>query len=273
MKRCSKFVGIAAVVLIFSDLAQAQRPGPASGTAESRTTTDCAELATASSRLATAEKTLQDWPNLARYRDANAALPAPAKGEKRVVFMGDSITDSWVQPRFGGFFPGKPYVDRGISGQTTPQMLVRFRPDVIALAPKVVVILAGTNDLAGNTGPMTLEQIAGNLQSMAELAKANGIRVVLASVLPVSDYGHKADGTPLQMTVGRPPASILALNAWIQTYAKENHEVYLDYFSATVDDQGFLKKELSEDGLHPNGAGYAVMGALAEAAILKALNE
>jgi lysophospholipase L1-like esterase len=266
-----QLVRIAATVLMLVNVAQAQTQAPASGATESRPTTDCAELAMASGRLVTAEKILQDWPNLARYRDTNATLAAPAKGEKRVVFLGDSITDVWAQPRFGGFFPGKPYVDRGISGQTTPQMLIRFRPDVLLLAPKAVVILAGTNDIAGNTGPMTLEQIEGNLQSMAELAKANGIRVVLASVMPVSDYGHKADGTVLKMTTGRPPALILALNAWIQKYANENHEVYLDYFSATVDDQGFLKKELSDDGLHPNGAGYAVMAPLAEAAIAKSL--
>ncbi len=232
-----------------------------------------AQLAAVTAKWAADQKILQDWPNLARYRDANSHLAAPGKDEKRVVFMGDSITDSWQEPRFGGFFPGKPYVDRGISGQTTPQMLIRFRPDVIALAPKAVVILAGTNDIAGNTGPMTLEDIEGNLQSMAELAKANGIRVVMASVLPVSDYGHNNEGRPLNMTSGRPPAIILALNVWIKKYAEEHHEVYLDYFSATVDDKGFLKNELSQDGLHPNTAGYAVMAPLAEAAIAKALKK
>jgi lysophospholipase L1-like esterase len=230
-----------------------------------------ARLAATTSRLLDAQKILQDWPDLARYRDANANLAAPAVDEKRVVFMGDSITDMWAQPRFGGFFPGKPYVDRGISGQTTPQMLLRFRPDVIALQPKVVLILAGTNDLAGNTGPMTLEEIEGNLQSMAELAKLNGIRVVLASVMPVSDYGHAPDGSPLNMTLGRPPEKILRLNAWIKKYAEEHHQVYLDYFSAMVDEKGFLKADLSVDGLHPNAAGYAVMAPLAEEAIAKAL--
>jgi lysophospholipase L1-like esterase len=271
MKKFLRLAGIPATVLLAASLACAQTPAPASGAMESKPAADCSELAMASGRLATAEKTLQDWPNLARYREANAALAAPAKDEKRVVFLGDSITDLWAQPRFGGFFPGKPYVNRGIGGQTTLQMLIRFRPDVIALGPKAVVILAGTNDLAGNTGPMTVEQIEGNLQSMVELAKANGIRVVLASVMPVSDYGHRADGSALKMTAGRPPTLILELNAWIQKCAKENHAVYLDYFSATVDDAGFLKKELSEDGLHPNAAGYAVMGPLAEAAIAKAL--
>src|SRR5271154_1268402 len=230
-------------------------------------------LATATARLAEDTRILQDWPNLARYREANGKLAAPAAGEKRVVFMGDSITDMWAEERFGGFFPGKPYVDRGISGQTTPQMLIRFRPDVIALEPKAVVILAGTNDIAGNTGPVTLEEIEGNLQSMVELAKTNGIRVVLASVMPVSDYGHNAEGVALNMTKGRPPATILELNAWIKKYAEQHGEVYLDYFSATVDGAGFLKKELSVDGLHPNAAGYAVMGPLAEAAIEKALKK
>jgi hypothetical protein len=149
------------------------------------------------------EKTLNDWPNLARYREANAALAAPGKDESRVVFMGDSITDMWAQPQFGGFFPGKPYVDRGISGQTTPQMLIRFRPDVLALQPRVVVILAGTNDIAGNTGPITLEAIEENLASMSDLAHANGIRVVFSSVLPVHDAGHRPDGSSIVVT---PPA-------------------------------------------------------------------
>jgi lysophospholipase L1-like esterase len=243
---------------------------PATGDAAELADTK-AQLAIATARLTDALRTLQDWPNLARYREANSKLAAPAAGEKRVVFMGDSITDMWAEARFGGFFPGKPYVDRGISGQTTPQMLIRFRPDVIALQPKVVVILAGTNDIAGNTGPMTLEEIEGNLRSMVELANTNGIRVVLASVMPVSDYGHNAGGAALNMTTRRPPAKILELNVWIKKYAEEHREVYLDYFSAMVDDKGFLKKDLSEDGLHPNVAGYAVMTPLAEAAIGRAL--
>jgi len=187
------------------------------------------------------------------------------------VFMGDSITDMWAQPQFGGFFPGKPYIDRGISGQTTPQMLVRFRPDVIALRPKVVVILAGTNDLAGNTGPMTLEAIEDNLISMAELGRANGIRVVLGSVLPVSNYGHDSKGNPVDIRTRRPPDKILELNAWIKKYAAEKGYIYLDYFSATVDDQGLLKRDTSEDGLHPNAQGYAIMAPLAEKAIQAAL--
>lgn len=245
--------------------AQAQTQAP------SKPVEDCVGLAEAKARLESQEKRLNDWPDLARYREANAKVAAPAKDEQRVVFMGDSITDLWAQPRFGGFFPGKPYIGRGISGQTTPQMLIRFRWDVIALQPKVVVILAGTNDIAGNTGPMMLGEIEGNLVSMAELARANGIRVVLASVMPVSNYGHGRDGNPVDMRIKRPPEKILELNAWIKKYAVENGQVYLDYFSAMVDDQGLLKKDLSEDGLHPNAAGYAVMAPLAEKAIQLAL--
>jgi len=229
------------------------------------------DVARLEERVARQEKTLQDWANLARYRYANAQLPAPAKDQPRVVFLGDSITDAWPEPRFGGFFPGKPYVGRGISGQTTPQMLVRFRPDVLALRPAAVVILAGTNDIAGNTGPMSLEEIEGNLASMCELAHGNGLRVVLASVLPVYDGGHASDGRALVMTDRRPPDKILALNERIKRHASEHGDAYLDYFAAMADDRGFLKKELSEDGLHPNRAGYEVMAPLAEAAIEKTL--
>lgn len=203
-----------------------------------------------------------DWANLARYRDANIALGAPASGDARVVFMGNSITEGWA-PHFATMFPGKPYIGRGISGQTTPQMLVRFRQDVIALKPAVVVILAGTNDIAGNTGPSTLEMIEDNLASMAELARANGIRVVLSSVLPVFDYPWKR---------GLEPAPrIVALNAWIKRYAASRGIVYLDYHSAMSDARQGLRAELSGDGVHPNESGYRVMAPLAEAAIAEAL--
>ena len=227
----------------------------------------CAEAKT---RLTQAENRLKDWPQLARYHDANEKLAPAAKTDSRVVFMGDSITDSWQNPKFGGFFPGKPYVDRGISGQTTPQMLIRFHPDVIALHPKVVVILAGTNDIAGNTGPMTLEAIQENLISMADLAKANSIKVVFASVLPISDYDQR-DGKPIIRSTQRPPEKIRALNEWMKTYAANNKLTYLDYYSAVVDDKGFLRDELSDDGLHPNQKGYEIMAPLAEAAIARAL--
>jgi len=229
--------------------------------------TDCAEVKT---QLMRAQTRLNDWPQLARYRDANTKVVAPLKNEARVVFMGDSITDSWDDPKFGGFFPGKPYIDRGISGQTTPQMLIRFRADVLDLHPKIVVILAGTNDLAGNTGPMTLEQIEGNLASMAELAKANSIKTVFASVLPISDYEQRG-GKPINQSTRRPPEKIRALNEWMKAYAAQNKLIYLDYYSAMIDEKGFLKEELSEDGLHPNAKGYAIMAPLAEASIAKAL--
>src|SRR5206468_970334 len=206
---------------------------------------NCAELPKVMAKVEAQSRTLLDWPNLARYREANASLTAPAKDEQRVVFMGDSITDMWALPRFGGFFPGKPYINRGISGQTTPQMLVRFRPDAIALQPKVVVILAGTNDLAGNTGPMTVESIEDNLRSMAELAMLNGIRVVFASVLPINDYTKNKDGAPVIQSARRPPDKIIAINQWMKTFAEQNNQTYLDYFSAVVDDKGFLKEDLS----------------------------
>jgi lysophospholipase L1-like esterase len=274
MKIIAKSVGKTAFALFIAiGVAKAQVPAGAQGGAPNTTTADCAELPVVTERLARADKILHDWPNLARYAEANAAVPAPAKVELRVVFMGDSITDAWVSPEYGGFFPGKPYVDRGISGQTTPQMLIRFRPDVIALRPKVVVILAGTNDIAGNTGPMTLGQIEENLASMAELARTNHIHVVLASVLPVSNYGHDRQGNPQDMRINRPPEKILELNAWIKKYAAENGHTYLDYFSAMVDAQGLLQRDLSEDGLHPNAKGYAAMSPLAEQAIRAALKK
>jgi lysophospholipase L1-like esterase len=206
---------------------------------------------------------VKEFANIARYHAENAQLAPPAPGENRVVFMGDSITDGWGR-KYGTFFPGKPYVNRGISGQTTPQMLIRFRPDVIALKPKVVVILAGTNDIAGNTGPSTLEMIEDNLTSMAELAKANGIKVVFSSVMPVCDYIKT-------QTVRRPPEQIIALNAWMKDYAAKNGLVYLDYYTAMLDDKQALKQELTYDGLHPNEAGYNLIGPLAEKAIAAAL--
>jgi len=265
--------GIAVAFVLVSGMASAQAPGTAQRAPANGASADCAELPVLTERLTRTDKILHDWPNLARYAEANAALSAPAKFELRVVFMGDSITDGWVSPEYGGFFPGKQYVDRGISGQTTPQMLVRFRPDVIALQPKVVVILAGTNDIAGNTGPMTLGQTEANLASMAELAKANKIRVVLASVLPVSNYGHDRQGNPLDMRTNRPPEKILELNAWIKKYVAANGHTYLDYFSVMVDEQGLLQRDLSEDGLHPNAKGYAVMSPLAEEAIRSAVKK
>ena len=216
-------------------------------------------------QLQRAHIALNDWANLGRYRDANASTPPPAAGENRVVFMGDSITDGWGKGK-APFFSGKPYINRGISGQTTPQMLVRFRPDVIHLQPKVVVTLAGTNDLAGNTGVETLQNIEDNLSSMSELAKANGIRVVLASVTPICDSLRP-------QSARRPPQQIVTLNDWIKNYTAKNGFVYLDYYSAMVDGSGMLKQELTSDCLHPNDAGYAVMAPLAEKAISEALKK
>ncbi len=214
--------------------------------------------------LAFAQKSTQDWPNLQKYAAADAAAGPPAAGENRVVFMGDSITEGWNESN-GGFFPGKPYINRGISGQTTPQMLIRFRPDVVALQPKVVVILAGTNDIAGNTGPETLEEIENNLMSMADIAGANNIRVVFSSVTPVFDFPWKP---------GLEPAGkVAALNAWMKEYASKHGMVYLDYFSPMAQANGGMKPGLSKDGVHPTKEGYAVMAPLAEKAIAEALQQ
>ncbi len=206
---------------------------------------------------------LADWPQLERYRADNAVLPSPVEGERRVVFYGDSITDGWGRVPGTTFFPGQPYVNRGISGQTTAQMLVRFRQDVIDLEPDAVVILAGTNDIAGNTGVATQAMIEDNLRSMTELAQAHGIRVVLASVLPVSDYPWRPGL--------RPAAKVQRLNEWIADYAQRSGAVYLDYWSALANAQGGLDADLAPDGVHPSPAGYAVMAPLARQAIDRAL--
>jgi lysophospholipase L1-like esterase len=242
--------------LLVAQAQQAQAPSPAA-------TPGASEILRLQAELQQAQDKLKDWANLARYRDDNTQVHAPARGETRVLFMGDSITDGWGR-KYGKFFPGKPYINRGISGQTTPQMLIRFRPDVVDLQPSVVVILAGTNDIGGNTGPMTLEQIENNLMSMAELARSHKIRVVLASLLPVCDYIKP-------QTQRRPMEKITALNAWMKDYAARKGFVYLDYFSAMLDDRNMLKQELTYDGLHPNDAGYEVMMPLAEKAIASAV--
>jgi lysophospholipase L1-like esterase len=204
----------------------------------------------------------QDWPNLNKYREQNANLKPIAPGQKRIVFMGDSITEFWSVTD-SEYFAGKPYVNRGISGQTTPQMLIRFRADVIALKPAVVVILAGINDIAGNTGPATLDMISNNIFSMAELAKANHIKVILCSVLPAYDFSWKPNQNPAE--------KVVALNKMIKNYADANDILYLDYFSAMKDDRNGLKTNYSEDGVHPNKLGYQVMAPLAEKAITEVL--
>ena len=205
-----------------------------------------------------------DFGELKRYRAADAAIAPRTATEKRVVFLGDSITDYW---KLADYFPGKPYINRGIDGQTTPQMLVRFRQDVIDLHPTVMVVLAGTNDVAGVTGPARNEDIEANYASMAELARAHGIRIVFASVLPVHNYTPDAK----ESFARRPRERIQALNHWLKDYCARNGDVYLDYFSAMVDENGLLKRNLAEDGLHPNDAGYKIMAPLVEAAIAKAL--
>jgi len=204
-----------------------------------------------------------DYGQLARYRDANAALK-PAAGENHVVFFGDSITDIWGLDES---FPGKPYLNRGIGGQTTSQMLVRFRQDVINLQPKGVVILAGTNDIAGNTGKISNDDIEANYASFAELARAHGIKVIFSSILPVHNYTPESQDFFAQ----RPMERVLALNRWLKDYCAANDLIYLDYFSALVDDKGLLKRDLAQDGLHPNKAGFAIMALLAKKAIEKAL--
>jgi len=206
----------------------------------------------------------QDFPNLARYRDANRNLAVPSANEARVVFMGDSITELWDQDS-GKFFASKGYIGRGIGGQTTPQMLIRFQQDVVALKPKVVVINAGTNDIAGNTGPSTLEMIEDNLASMAQIATVNGIRVVLASVTPAYDYPWKPGIEPAE--------KVVALNSWMKAYCAKTGCVYADYFTPMSDEKHGMKEGLSRDGIHPTPAGYAIMAPIAEKAIAQALGK
>lgn len=209
-----------------------------------------------------------DWAGLEHYRIANNKAAAPLKAERRVVFFGDSITELW---NLVDYFAGMPYINRGIRSQITSQMLVRFRPDVIALRPRSVVILAGTNDIAGKQNPQIMNVVRDNLSSMAELAQLHSIRVVFASLLPVSDYSKGKEGRPILQTTIRRPEQIKTLNEWIKKYANDNGLTYLDYYNAMVDKQGFLKAEFSSDGLHPNSHGYKVMAGLAEQAITSSL--
>jgi len=240
--------------------AQVSPPSPASSAAPT-----AAQVAARAARDSAAlERLRNDWAGLRRYRAANDSLGTPATGGQRVVFYGNSITDSWAR-HFPVMCPGKPYIGRGISAQTTPQMLVRFHQDVVALRPAVVVILAGTNDIAGNTGPSTQAMIEDNLSAMTEIASAHGIRVVLSSVLPVYDYPWKR---------GLEPApKIIALNAWLKQYAASVGATYLDYHSAMADARGGLPDSLSSDGVHPNEAGYRVMAPMVEKAIAWALKK
>jgi len=223
---------------------------------------------------------LQDWNQLGRYHDANEELKQQPADSHRVVFLGDSITDGW---KLMDSFPGKPYVNRGISGQTTAQMLVRMYPDVIDLKPEAVIVLAGTNDISQNTGPETITMVQENLMAITELAQKHGIKVILCSLTPISDYAplpvgwgeppQTADGPPRKLiqSTHRPPSQIVQLNEWIKTYAASTGAIYADYFSAVVDANGMLKEAYSDDGLHPNAKGYALMAPVAAAAIEKAV--
>ena len=232
------------------------------GRAVGQTAPTQAPVQTDAAKLAAMQKKLDDWPQLERYREANAALAAPAAGEKRVVFYGDSITDAWAQhPDW--FFPGRPYVGRGISGQTTPQMLVRVQQDVVHLQPAVAVILAGTNDIAGNTGPSSPEMIEDNFESMIAIARANGIRVVVSSILPADHFAWRPGVQPAEQ--------IRAMNRRLKAMCVREGLVYLDYYTAMVNAQGGLDPDLAKDGVHPTAKGYAVMSPLAEKAIAEAL--
>ena len=243
--------------LLLDQLSQAQiQPTPAP--TEAKTPEQIAKEYAAWTRIK------DDWPNFARYREANAKLGTPSLSENRVVFMGNSITDGWIRlsPEF---FQGRPYIDRGISGQTSPQMLVRFRADVINLKPKVVLILSGINDIAGNTGPSTLEMIQDNIVSMAQLAKANGIKVVLSSILPAYDFPWKPGLNPAE--------KVVKVNTWMKDYAAKNGMIYLDYFSALADERKGMPAKYSNDGIHPTKDGYKIMEPLAEKAIAQALDQ
>jgi lysophospholipase L1-like esterase len=231
--------------------AQQNSPGPTAEQIEARKKTEMDQLH-------------NDWANLGRFREDNKKIGLPAPDEKRVVFMGNSITIGWID-MVPWFFEGKCYINRGISGQTTPQMLVRFRPDVINLKPSVVVILAGINDIAGNTGPSTLEMIEDNLAGMTEMAQANNIQVILSSVLPAYDFPWRPGMQPAE--------KVIQLNTWIKKYAETHACIYVDYFSAMADKRNGLKAELTYDGVHPNKAGYLIMQPLVEEAIKKALGK
>jgi len=204
---------------------------------------------------------LQDWNQLGRYHADDVRMEKGPAVEGRVVFLGDSITDGW---NLAKYFPGKPYVNRGISGQTTPQMLARMYPDVIRLHPAAFILLAGTNDIARNTGPETLEMVEDNIRAISELAASNNIKIILCLLTPVSDYAKK-------QTEHRPPAEIVSLNQWIESYARDAHAQLADYYAALVDDKGMLREGYSDDGLHPNAKGFELLAPVAEAAIENAL--
>ena len=205
-----------------------------------------------------------DWPNLSRYQDENRLVGLPEKGKQRVVFMGDSITEEWSN-LYPDYFDTKGYINRGIGGQTTPQMLIRFKPDVIDLEPDIVVILAGTNDIAGNTGPSNVKMITDNVFSMAELARAHQIKVVLSSILPVFEYEWAKE-------IKDVPATIDSVNDELKKYVNDHGLVYLDYFSSMVDERKGLNKDYTYDGVHPNQDGYILMSSLAQKVLSRLLH-
>lgn len=205
---------------------------------------------------------LQDWNQLGRYHQDDLRLEAAPAMAGRVVFLGDSITDGWDLAKY---FPGKPYVNRGIGGQTTVQMVVRMHPDVIHLNPAAFILLAGTNDIAGNTGPETLEMVEDNIRALCEMAQSHNIKIILCFLTPISDY------TKAKQTVRRPPADIVNLNHWLESYARDVHAQVADYYTALVDNKGMLRDGYSKDGLHPNAQGYELLAPVAEAAIEQAL--
>ncbi len=261
-----RFLAVVLVVgtTVWSGTAFGQAAGPATVKVQTPSAADA--TAKLSADVEKMRKQLADWAQLGRYRAENEALAAPAAGERRVVFYGDSITDAWGRrPETGTFFPGKPYVNRGISGQTTAQMVVRFEQDVVRLRPAAVVILAGTNDVAGNTGPETPEMVEDNFRAMTAIAKANGIKVVLSSITPAYAYPWKPEVQPV--------AEIRELNGWLKEFCAKEGLVFLDYFPALADARGGMKEGTSFDGVHPTAAGYAVMAPLAEKAIAEALGQ
>ena len=225
---------------------------------------------------------LLDWNQIGRYRAENQELKKQPSDPKRVLFMGDSITDFW---KLSEYFPGKAYVNRGISGQTTPQMLVRMYSDVIDLKPAAMVVLAGINDISQNTGPATAEMVEQNIMALTELAQHHGIKVILCSILPVSDYlflnqqsgrgGSQVDPRHpflrMRVTDTHPPGDILKLNASMKEYASRVNALYADYFSALVDERGWFKETCSSDGIHPNAEGYKIMAPIVEASIRRML--
>lgn len=245
---------LAGFVLITGGLAAQQVPAPPS-----------AAPSAIDRQMERMQATLNDFGGLNRYASENATLTPPARGVQRVVFFGDSITDNWGRMKNAGeFFPGKPYVNRGISGQTTPQMLIRFQQDVVDLHPAAVVILAGTNDLAQNTGPESSDTIHNNFRSMVTLAKAAHIRVVLASVLPADRFPWHPEQ--------RPANDIRGLNLWLEQFAREQKLVFLNYYPALATPEGAMIPELAMDqAVHPNTDGYARMQPLAEAAVARSL--